>query len=410
MKLLAPALLVLLGTVLAVRAAEEGLFHSDPNHAWNRLHSHLHTRTTREGKRYNQEGLEPLFFRRSRFLTNGAAHKQALALLDRFLENHEERLIDDPLKRAILQRDLWAIFNMTADAELDRQPERRQLQKRLALVMRRIALSPDEIKKLPDNLALAVQAKTFPQTYDPSDPDRPFLPSDLLKADGPWVMLGDRWGWKGDFLAAPVHAKALGGRSVVLIFLRLPGGGEKAEAYLKTLESVRIGTDEIPQIPAGTQVALLRRMLLFDKNGTIRPTPITESLQIRVYQDLKAPDSFEFTLGRKELFESRMGLDAVGPEEINYFDVGLVRESARDPFENSTPGRGPSPVVLKSCITCHAGPGIWGFRSMFVEQYDHPAMCVPDDLNDQLEEAIEEAQKTYAWGLLQGLWEAAESP
>ena len=403
MRNITPVVLLLL---LGVCEAGEDIFHSDPEHAWNRLHSHFHSRTTAEGKCYSQEGLEPLFVRRSRFLTEGASHQTALLLLDQFLKEHQERLVRDPLKRAILQRDLWAVFQLTADPDLDQQPERRELQKRLVAVMRRVALTKHEIARLPDNLSLAVKSKTFADEYDPSHPERPFLPGNLLNPAGPWLMLGDRWGWKGNFLAAPIHAEAINGRSVFLIFLRLPGGREATKAYLKKLERVRIGQDEVPQIPMGTQVALLRRLLLFDESGVLRLTPMTESLQIRAYQMLEAPDNYEFTLRRKSLFAGRAGgLHPVAADEINYFDVGSVMLSpdSPDPFE--TGNERPAPVIMKSCAECHPGSGIHGFRSMFIDRYESPALCAAEDLEDQVRITIDRASKTYAWGLLQGLWE-----
>src|SRR5262249_17871777 len=195
-------------------------------------------------------------------------------------------------------------------------------QKQLVQVLRRIALTPDEINGLPDNLAEAVKARSFPHAYDPAHPDRPFLPGDLLQPGGPWVLLGNRL--RGDHLAAPTHYQATTGRSTFLILLRLPDGRPVAENYLKAMAGVRVRQGEFPQIPAGTQVALVRRMMLIDTAGALRLTPLTESLQLRVYQKLTAPDVYEFTLRRKDFFAGRAGgLRATAPEETNYYDLGF---------------------------------------------------------------------------------------
>ena len=92
--------------LLSLSHAEEALFDSDPKHLWNRLHRHLYARTTPDGKLYDQEGLEPVFLRRSTFLTKGVSYEQAIKRLDEFLKQNAETFVDDPLKRAILQRDL----------------------------------------------------------------------------------------------------------------------------------------------------------------------------------------------------------------------------------------------------------------------------------------------------------------
>ena len=66
-----------------------------------------------------------------------------------------------PLKRALLQRDLWTLFDWAADpdwsnlGEKDRfVDERRELQVRLGRVIPRLALSAKEIEQLPDNFNL----------------------------------------------------------------------------------------------------------------------------------------------------------------------------------------------------------------------------------------------------------------
>ena len=40
---------------------------------------------------------------------------------------------------------------------------------------------------------------------------------------------------------------------------------------------------QLPQFPAGTEWALVRRMRVLDVNGNIRPTAIIESIQLRHY-------------------------------------------------------------------------------------------------------------------------------
>jgi hypothetical protein len=66
------------------------------------------------------------------------------------------------------------------------------VQKRATEVVHRLALTEDQIQKLPDNYEDAVRADVFPTGYDSADPQRPFLPADLFDPKGPWVCLGEQ--------------------------------------------------------------------------------------------------------------------------------------------------------------------------------------------------------------------------
>lgn len=387
--------------------AQEPLFHPDSAHPWNRLHRYLHVRSTPDGSSYDQEGLEPVFVRRSRFLTAGISHTEALARLDAFLAEDAETLIEDPLKRAIMQRDLWAVFVTTADPMVPRQRQRRALQRRLAQVMRRVALTEKEIRGLPANLQLSAGSGDFPAEFQPQHPERPFLPTDLLQPDGPWVLLRSRL--RSDNLAAPSHVDATNGRAVFLLLLRLPAGRQATLDYLRQLAELPSGV-EIPQIPVGTQVALLRRLMLIDDTGRLRLAPLTESLQIRVYQQLTAPRHYEFRLHRRQLLVGpAAGLQPTAVDERNLFDLGFLGfapQLRHDPLDADAPRENSrrTPIVMKSCVTCHAGPGIFGFQSMFVNHFDRPPLG-PTILQTQVSPVIARTHNTYAWGLLHGLWE-----
>ena len=102
------------------------LYDPDPNHLWNRLHQALHVRLTDLGNPEKEQPLLPgdqsyhaleldafLWPDRSTYLRFGEPHKTALAVLDEFLAKDGEKLIQEPVKRAFLQRDLWAVFDWT---------------------------------------------------------------------------------------------------------------------------------------------------------------------------------------------------------------------------------------------------------------------------------------------------------
>ena len=154
----AVALAVLLLAILALqflvnRVNDHGFYAADVRHPWNVLHETLVVRRA-GARRYGDSELDPLVWMDSEHLLVGGAHQRALRVLDDFLAEDHQRLIQDPLKRAMLQHDLWGLFDWLADPECDTFPEQRQkLIRRIAQVIRRIALPIEDIQQLPDNYA-----------------------------------------------------------------------------------------------------------------------------------------------------------------------------------------------------------------------------------------------------------------
>jgi hypothetical protein len=384
----------------------------DPNpaHIWNRLHDALLIREGPTGAKYGEDSLDPLLWGNTKHLLAQPSHDRALRVLDQFLETHAENLIHDPVKRAIMQRDLWAVF----DWSVERQPgdedesafqkERHELQIRLAEVLRRLALTSKEVESLPDNYAEAVASKTFAQEYDPDHRDRAFLPPDLFEPRGPWVLISGN----GSEPVARQHVSEFSGRSRFLVFVRLPGGRKSTLDYFQTLwnlpqpsippsgTNARVQVQDLqiqalqiqalqiqalPQFPAGTEVALVRQMTLFDERGNLVPAPITESVQIRVYQTITASKEnryesqdfeelsrrsgqafYEFTLSRPQLFAGKAGgLRATERDEREFF----VR--ADDPFEplvkNLIPLQLRTGPIFLQCAICHSAGGINSLES-----------------------------------------------
>jgi hypothetical protein len=307
MKLPAIAILSFLLLLVALRETDATLsnleesggalsiYDRDPKHIWNRLYDAFFIRKDQANISYGMDTLDPLLWLKTEHLLAGPSHKRALSILDEFLLTHAENQIRDPLKRALLQHNLWAVFDWSALLE-DHLVERRELQFRLAEVLRRLALTPEEIKLLPDNYAQAVASRVFAGEYDPLNRDRPFLPPDLLQPQGSWVCI------RGN--AEPVaeaHVDEFSGRSRFLVFVHLPQGSKATLEYLQTVWNVPepwvtgqldVGTGtlnpRLPQFPVGTQVALVRQMALFDREGKLVAAPITESVQIRVYRAIPA--------------------------------------------------------------------------------------------------------------------------
>src|SRR5262249_24991140 len=136
-------------------AEQVTVYDADPAHLWNRLHRTLLVRTAPDKKTYGQDELDPLLWPGSKYLLAGGRHKRVIALLDEFLAKDGHKLIKHPLKRVVLQHDLWAVFDWLANPnnplryrEDGTPPEARVLQVRLAKAIRRLALSAQDIQRL----------------------------------------------------------------------------------------------------------------------------------------------------------------------------------------------------------------------------------------------------------------------
>jgi hypothetical protein len=386
---------------------------------WNRLHAALFVRVGPDGRAYGQDHLEPLLWVGSRHLLEAQSHRRALALLEEFLKQKGENLVEDPLKRAVLQRDLWLVFNWLeghhshfhgpALTEEQVRAAQDRLRRPLAAVIGRLALTADQIKKLPDNYAVA-SSGAFPKQFDPEHPDKPYLPADLFAADGPWVCVG-----RPDGPVAPEHLRETGTNqftnSAFLVFLKLPAGRAATVEYLKQLRSFDQPllvkprdtgnrnekyhpNPKLPPLPVGTETALVRRALLIARPNTLTATALTESVQLRVYREVPAMtepnlgaaldngtpanrrahlwQSFhEFRLSRSLLFAGRSGgLSAIGPDERDFpTPFFLTLEDALEGRESDGRGRPFSQWALlpikEDCFLCHSLPGVSSFNSYF---------------------------------------------
>lgn len=404
---------------LAAREADARFAPYSPasDHLWNRLHQSLFVRNAADGSQ-RIHTTDPLLYQGGTFLLEGESHRRALALLDEFLAEPNDRLIDDPLKRFVFQHDLWAAFDYAAWYPDDwvfkskYEPAAVALRSRLAKAVGRLALSERQIAALPDNYALAVKSKDFAADHDPAHPERPFLPADLFDPIGPWVRFHDT-NWSVPI--TPRHFEAVGGRAGHVVFLRLPGGRSVTEQYLKQLDR-----DMPPQFPPGTMLAMVRRALSVDTQAKVRVSPLTELVQIRVYRripddpranlhgDFGEQDGYEFVLDRATLFAGGHGLRSVGPEERA---EPFARTGGDDPFEERGPLRHRNAEEkmpqLKTCIQCHQEPGIHSVRSMERGQREPgPDRFRTYALDVELENTVHAKVRQFNWGLLQGKLEA----
>jgi hypothetical protein len=419
-RLLCFALCVLAGTPSAGAeppAKSESVTHYDPApaHLWNRLHAALLIRPNGDGKTIGHDDVDPAVFPTTKRLLEGPTHAEAVKLLDEFLADGH-KLVHDPVKRAVMQRDLWAVFDWavyphgnyyTSDTSGEPVAIRTgPLQKRLAKAIRILAPSAAEAEKLPDTYALAVKAKAFPAAFDPAKPNAPFLPPDLFDADGQWVCVTGPKGMSTP--VAAMHAGQSAGRSVFLVFIRLPEGRKETLAYLDTLNTFpkpwAVPPEEpddsgrrpsrgnlnpdVPQFPPGTQVALVRQMVVATEGRKPVATPLVESVQLRTYREIRPREKdfsnaektqgfVELKFRRADLFAGTAGgLHAVEGDAMVSPALTLFGSYA-DPFESKGDDIHNRPQrAFALCADCHSPGGIRGVNSYTQFGAAHPTRAL----------------------------------
>jgi hypothetical protein len=352
------------------------IFESDSNHIWNRTYACLFVRQSADGKPYGADAIDPLLWPETRYLLTGDSHRHGMACLDEFLGSHAERAVQDPLRRAILQHDLWALFDWVAAGE-DLLKERQELEGRLAEAIHRLAITSEQVRTLPDTYDAAVAAQRFASEYDLQKPEQGFLPIDLFRSDGPWVCLSA-------YSNEPTAIVHFTGRSRFLVFMRLPGGREATLAYVAKLRSqspllrsqyADFLNLRLSQFPVGTEVALVRQMIVINNLGKLVPTSLTESVQFRVYHSITLgtkylnyingpsshdQDFFEFRMSRQQLFAAHDGgLLGIAPSQTEF---ATFSTHGMDAFETKDPIDGLG-AILGRCPACHSDSGIHSVQS-----------------------------------------------
>jgi hypothetical protein len=448
------------GGASAPASSADGPYASTPNHPWNRVHRALYVRVDEDGHEEEMNGPDPPIWPGSTHLLRGPGQAEAIRSLEAFLDSNAASLVRDPVRRAVFQHDLWAVFDWLSEdpspyvgESSEERVSRATLRRLLARAIGQVALSEEEIRSLPDNYALAAASGRYPSAFGDSAANGPVLPADLLSAEGEWVALeslGEPY-YSVDSLV-PTHAERFGWRSVFSVHLRIPGGRAKTLEYLERLASfdaprvaappdvVRLFEDhqlpkpilvlnpETPQLPEGSAVALVRRMLLVDREGHPVVSPLVESLQIRCFRSLAtlrtdAPwadfraqqRAIEFDLDRSMLFAGDAGgLRAIGSDERD-FETFLTKGA--DPFDAPKAERESMRTRhLERCIGCHGAAGIFSVQAytringapgtpLVAPAILPTARLRPVALADRDQMAVWFKSHRYEWGLLQTLLE-----
>ncbi|MHB8864891.1 MAG: hypothetical protein ACYC6N_20990 [Pirellulaceae bacterium] len=445
------------------------LYDSDPAHLWNRLFAAFYIRPSdlpsrpeypQDSTRLDEwdrklragelptgpvvkrfEGGDTMSFLawpRTRYYSEPGTFARADKLLEEFITTHAERLIDDPLKRAFLQRDLWAVFDhlvgqniarfgdgdlvrrgaLNRDVygiEADEAPfddpeaiERRGiLCRKLAAIIQRLALPAAVIQTLPDTYAEAIRCGYFASRHD-FDGQSNYLPPRLLTDPDEWVEIDTASESLPHFQEEGqinYVVWSIRGRSYYRIFWRFPGGRKAVEEYLKYLgeegvdweKTARQGhvalKPDVRQIPAGTEAAIVQFMIVLDDRLVPVPTRLVESLRVSVYKNVDGtPDPATNTgLGmigrvygaqRRLLFDNlKHGGLARAPDDAPTYQVLL---SGHEDWGHW----GRQQAVIQTCVHCHMHRketrGVFSLNSIFCFEPDGgmPGIVIPMGFGD----------------------------
>ena len=143
-------------------AAPLPLYDADPQHLWNRLfaaiairHSNLPSKRGGAPVARIEGGdkIEFLAWPGTTYWDEPETVARLESLLAEFLNQQGEQLSTDPLKRVLLQRDLWAAFdflisqNIARRGDLETRRRRTELCRRFARVMRALALPAETLEE-----------------------------------------------------------------------------------------------------------------------------------------------------------------------------------------------------------------------------------------------------------------------
>ena len=377
------------------------LFDADPQHLWNRLFAAVTIRpsllpSVRGGPPVARiEGGDRIEFfgwGGTTYWDESANVAQLERQLDQFLGQGGEKLSTDPLKRVLLQHDLWTLFDFLMVRHIARRGDLETRHRRNELCRQtrprdpsRWHSRPETLAELPDNYSLAIQSGRFAATHD-FDPKRDYLPPRLLSGDDEWQELDFYQARRSEDVERRyvfLHMRAFQGRSYFRVFCRFPRGRPQLEDYLRELDARGIDwrasaqhgsialTPDAPKLPAGTEVALLQFLIALDTNLQLVPTSMVESVRLLIFKGVDGTADPSTNLGNgvnaaKYTLKRRLALADGGmqhgglhrePDDLPVYRVLFENEAARD-----WGSRGRYYPLTADCRSCHSGAGQTGVQ------------------------------------------------
>lgn len=172
-----------------------------------------------------------------------------------------ESISRPPIARALMQSDAWAAYDeLLHHSSRPRDPQEFEERRQTLLVLlrqfiKKLALTPDEIKSLRNNYADAVATKHLP---------------DLFGADSGWIEI--------EFLSRRQHDASAGFRRAARVFIKPRKKPSDPAAFVESLKHHK----HLEEVEA---VGLLVQNLLLNTQGQIVPSPLISDAQFRFFKD-----------------------------------------------------------------------------------------------------------------------------
>jgi hypothetical protein len=319
------------------------------------LYDVLMVRHARNGVAYGENEIAPMIFKFSEFPFDDATYPRLTMSLDALTP--ETIRTYSGMQRAILQRQLWAIFDATAPSRFitirPHDARRIAVRRQLAGLIRELALKRSEIESLPDSFRTTANAKKYPTEFDLDKPTSPFLPPDLTEDASAWICFGRS--------STPVNLHAIEGRwrSAFFQFIQLPGGRDATIEYIDRWK-------EQNAFPVGTQVALIEKAFLVSDKGELVLSPITLSIQVRAYRNVEQSVSdadtatqcvAEFISRPRDYLRGIALMAAISPTD---YRLKTLRSDGgkQDVLELVNDPKTSLQTRLQQCMQCHGGVGV----------------------------------------------------
>jgi hypothetical protein len=259
-----------------------------------------------------------------------------------FMAAMHEALADNsprpPLARAWMQSDLWSAYDIL-DQPLFKEDRSEELEARhaaaldaIARMIRKVALTPQEIQALPDNYSQAKNALALPDLFNP---------------ESGWVQV--QW------FPEHAHDSEAGFRRFSRIFV-------KPVRSTKDTQKLLDGLRNPERNPADSLdgAAILIQLILIDAQGKLTPTHLTSEVEFRQFE--KNPNG-AFKKTQIRVCEISRGLLLRQPETGGLVSEEESAQAFSGGYSFAAPGFAEGgntdkqrPVVVKlrsRCIGCH---------------------------------------------------------
>lgn len=267
--------------------------------------------------------------------------------------------------RAFMQSDLWGaydalFFPFLPDDEKKLGDRRKTALDLIGRLIRKIALTPDEINALQENYSSAVRRYSFPDVFA----------KDSGSIEVAWFL-------------PRAHDDAAGYRRVSRVFLK------PAHAPADVHKFLEAQTDVPEDMSALEGAALITQLLLIDSHGKLRPTRLTSEAQVRLFARGTGSGIVKGSIRMCEINRRRLlqdpesgGLVEKDDDTPAYLTNGGTYSFAEGPSIGSQPVAGqhytlpeigePIQVKLRTrCAACH-GDNLTQMMTFSIVRPPHP--------------------------------------